>query len=163
MICPLIVYGQYEFRPIIDSTVVCSYNKGLVLERYFDPDAPEKYVEKVHMEFFYIVEQMPIPEIELTGLEKALEKEVRHNEQEKTLDGKLHFQCIVNCKGKAGDFQIIHCPDKLSNICCQVFYVIREKLVNWQPGKQRDQNVDILIKIQVTVENGKFKVLAPVS
>jgi len=39
--------------------------------------------------------------------------------------------------------------------------VIREQLFTWQPGKQRDYDVDVLISIKVTVEKGNFKVIAP--
>ena len=59
------------------------------------------------MEFYYIVEKMPIPEIKINELEKAIEKKVRISDQEKTLTGNMYFQCLVNCKGKAWDFQVI--------------------------------------------------------
>lgn len=162
LICPFIASGQYEIRPILDSTAACSYYDGLAVERYFDPDAPDKYIEKVHMEIFYIVEKMPIPKFELIDLENSLDKKIQLNEQEETMVGKMHFQCIVNCKGEAGDFQVISCPDELSNIGFQVFCFVREKMVNWQPGNQRNHNVDVLIKIQVSLNNGKFEVMAPV-
>ena len=44
---------------------------------------------------------MPISEMDLIDVVKALEGEVRLNDQEKTLRGNMYFQCVVNCKGKA--------------------------------------------------------------
>jgi hypothetical protein len=160
----ILAYGQNEFRPIIDTTIACSYHSGSTVERYYNPNAPTKYDEKVisHMELFYIVEKMPIPEIKMDLVEKVLEKDVQLIKAEKTLEGDMYFQCIVNCKGKAGDFQIVQCPDGFSNICCQVFEKLHENFSKWQPGKQKDNNVDMLIKIHVNFQNGKFKVIAPI-
>ncbi len=153
---PALVLAQYEFRPIIDSTVACSYYRS---DTRFYIQNP-LYKEKKDLEFFYIVEQMPKPEIPLNEIEKMLEKEVRFNEKEMNFNGKIYFQCIVNCKGKAGDYQLIYCPAEFANICCHVLNVFRERINNWEPGKQRDTSVDVLIKTQVTVNKGNFEVVA---
>lgn len=162
LIYPLMISAQYKFRPIIDSTATCSFHKGLSVTRYFSPESPGKYTEEVALEYFYIVEKMPVPKNTLKQIEECLDREVSLNEQEKGLNGNLYFQCVINCEGKAGDFQIIYCPEEFVNIGCQVLNVLRDNLVMWEPGKQRGVDVDVLIKIRTSVINGKFKISSPV-
>ena len=73
----------------------------------------------------------------------------------------IYLQCVVNCKGKAGDFQIIHCPSELVNIGCQLLNVFHDKINTWEPGKQKKINVDTMIKIMVKISNSRFTVIAP--
>ena len=151
IIYPVFAYSQ--FKPIIDSSIVCS-NGNTFSENPLD--------SKKTLEIFYIVEKMPKPKIQLKEIENMLEKGIPPSEQEFKSEGNLFLQCIVNCKGMAGDFQIIQCPPKLDNICKLVINVFRESLISWNPGQQRGKNVDVLIKIQVSFKNGKFKVEAPI-
>ena len=103
---------------------------------------------------------MPISEMDLIDVVKALEGEVRLNDQEKTLRGNMYFQCVVNCKGKAGDFQIIHCPDELINIGCQALNVLHEQIINWVPGRQSSKDLDVLITIKATFSKGSYELIA---
>ena len=135
------------YRPILDSTIVCS--------RY------ETWWGEEKLEFFYIVEHMPDPDIPISELENILEREIRFNLQELSCNDFIYFQCVVNCMGKAGDFQILKCPEALINIGCQVLNVLSIQLSDWEPPVQRDKNVDLLVRIGVAVENGNFKVVAP--
>ncbi len=160
-LCPAVVFAQPAFRPVIDTTVTCAFEKSVAVTRTYDPDAPDKFREKIHLDLFYIVEQMPVPEMKPRKLEEALSESVQLNEQATAANGTMYFQCVVNCRGKADDFQIIHCPDACSNVCFQVFDILRNRLVEWQPGKQMEREVDVVIMIVVTINQGKFNVTAP--
>jgi hypothetical protein len=140
-------YSESKFRPVLDSSIVCSHY--------------ETWGKESKLDFFYIVEQMPKPKISTNEIENKLEQDIRFNKQELSYNNTIYFQCIVNCNGNAGDFQITKCPDELVNIGCQVLNVIRIQLSEWEPPVQRDKNVDILALIAVTVNNGRFEVFAP--
>ena len=137
-----------KYRPILDSSIVCSWY--------------ESWPAEYELEFFYIVEQMPKPKIPLYRIENILEKEVRFNTQERSYNGIIGFQCVVNCNGKAGDYQILRCPDEFVNISCQVLNILREKLTEWEPPIQGGKNVDILALIAVKINKGQFEIMAPV-
>ena len=136
------------YRPILDSTIVCS--------RY------ETWFGEYEMSFFYIVEQMPRPKIPIDVIENILEKEIRFNAQELSYNDTIGFQCVVNCNGEAGDFQILKCPDEFVNIGCQILNILRTQLAEWDPPIQRGENVDILALIAVKIDKGQFEVVAPV-
>ncbi len=163
LIFPALVNAQYEFRPILDPTSLCN-EETMPRPKYhiLNPLYEEK--EKPHTQYpiFYLVERMPEPKISEHDIENLLEKIVRFNNQEKTCKTTLHFQCIVNCRGEAGDYQIIFCPDEIVNIGDQVLKLFRDRVNTWSPGMQRDKSVDVLVRIWVMVHEGKFKVRAPV-
>jgi hypothetical protein len=136
------------FRPILDSSIVCSWH--------------ETWSGEYELDFFYIVEHMPGPRIPIDIIENILEKEIGLNAKELSYNDTIGFQCVVNCNGKAGDFQILKCPDEFVNIGCQVLNILRTQLSEWEPPVQRDKPVDLLALIAVIVNNGQFKVIAPV-
>jgi hypothetical protein len=155
LIASLVTNAQDEFRPILDSLAVCSYyNNNLDFRE-------NPLSSKQTLELFYIVENMPSPKVPISDIENLLGKSIRLNEHEMSLSGEIYIQCVVNCKGRAGDFQIIHCPSELVNIGCQVLNVFREKINTWEPGKQRGNNVDTMIKLQLKFRQGRLKVTAP--
>lgn len=129
---PVFLSAQRSFRPIIDSTIPCS------------------------SQYFYIVENMPRPKIAAEKMEELLELSVRFNEKEKSFRKDIFIQCVVNCRGKAGDFQILECPPEMINIGCQALQVLKEMFTEWEPGIQVGNAVDVLIRIKVSVEGGKF-------
>ena len=155
---PALASAQYEFRPVIDSTVPCSYYIDYTIDEM--PNPLYKYKKKIRG-IFYIVEKMPKPESSIVEIENILKKNIRFNEEEKKLTGTLYFQCIVNCKGEAGDYQIIYCPAGFTNICAQAFNFFREYVKNWTPGKQRKKDVDVFVKIQIIINKNNIKVIAP--
>jgi hypothetical protein len=151
----LIIHAQYEFRPILDSIITCSYYNNT--REFSENPLSDKQI----LEIFYIVEKMPSPKISISEIERILKDSIRFNLNELNSNEEIYFQCVVNCQGKAGDFQIIHCPSKLVNIGCQVLNVFRDKLNVWKPGELREKKVDTLIKIRLSINNGDFKVFAP--
>ena len=158
ILSPAFVIAQYEYRPIIDTTLPCSYNIDYTIDEM--PNPLYKYKKKIGG-IFYIVENMPKPEISINEIKNGLKKNICFNENEKKLNGSMYFQCIVNCKGEAGDYQIIHCPEGFANICNQAFTVFCEQLIKWVPGKQRGKNVDVFVQIQMKIKEGDIKFVAP--
>jgi len=136
------------FRPILDSSIVCSWY--------------ETWSGEYELEFFYIVEHMPRPKIPIDEIENILEKEIRFNAQELSYNDTIGFQCVINCNGKAGDFQILKCPDEFINIGCQVLNILRKEFAAWDPPIQRGKPVDLLALIAVKIDKGQFEVIAPV-
>ena len=151
----VIIHAQYEFRPIIDSSTTCSYFKPSV------GFSENPLTSKQILEIFYIVEKMPSPKIPESEIETILKDNIRFNVDEMTKKGEIYLQCVVNCKGKAGDFQIIHCPSEFVNIGCQLLNIFSEKFNIWEAGQLRDKNIDTLIKVKVTFYKGDFKIEAP--
>lgn len=162
LIFPVVSFGQYNFRPILDSTAACSFNNRRVTYKESIPNPFYEYKEQGLIQVYYIVEEMPKPKIPKVIIENILKKDIRMNAQELILSGTVYLQCIVNCKGEAGDFQIVHCPSEFINTGCQIVNVFHEKIADWEPGKQKGKNVDVFAKIKVTVQNGNFKVNAPI-
>ncbi len=132
ILLPVFLSAQPGFRSVIDSTIPCS------------------------SQHFYIVENMPNPKTSAKKMAEILEFSVRFNENEKSFSEDIFIQCVVNCKGKAGDFQIQECPSEMVNIGCQVMQVLKELFTDWEPGIQRGNPVDVLISIKVSVNDGKF-------
>ena len=159
---PATVYAQTSFRPVLDPTALC--NQQMRPEaRILNPGYENKEEPHMQYEIFYVVEKMPAPETSINEIERILEEEIRFIRLEKTFNNAISFQCIINCKGEAGDFQINSCPEEFANTGHQVLNVLQTHFNNWRPGVQRDKNVDVLIGIKVKVNEGKFKVEAPVS
>jgi hypothetical protein len=148
--------AQGAMRPVLDSTATCSYHKGTY---EFSENATEA---KQILEFFYIVEEMPRPITPKVNIEDILNHVILMKKQEKIFQGAITLQCVVNCKGKAGDFQIIDCSSEILNIGYQVLDLFRDKIYEWKPGKQKGIRVDVLIRIVVSVNEGKFSVVVPV-
>lgn len=157
LLVPLSIFAQNDFLPVIDSSLICSFNEGRM--RHSIPDSYGYSYEE--LEIFYIVEEMPKPRISIGELETALKKNIKLNAKEKSLEGIVYLQCIVNCKGEAGDFQILNCPAEFVNISCKLSVFFQENVVNWNPPIQRGSEVDILIQIKVNIKRGRFKVVAP--
>lgn len=153
---PIALHAQGTFRPVLDSTATCSYYNPTY--EFSENTAKSKQI----LEVFYIVENMPKPNTPKSGIEYILNNGIQMNEQEMANRGNIYLQCVVNCKGKAGDFQIISCPTEIVNIGCQVLNVFRDRINKWEPGIQAGNDVDVLVKIKVSVSNGKFSVVAPV-
>ncbi len=160
IIFPALTFAQYNFKPIIDTAVICIDST----EANFD-QMPNPYYnynkKKAFVNLFYIAENMPSPELSVDKIQEILKRNIRFNEEEKKLNGEMYFQCVVNCEGNAGDYQIMHCPDGFSGICNKALTVFRSEVKNWHPGKQRDSNVNVQVKIQVKIDNGNFEVIAP--
>ena len=156
LILPITVKAQGKMRPVLDSTVTCSYYKGM--HEFSENAAKANQI----LEVFYIVQEMPRAIAKTGEIEGILDKVILMNKLERTNKGAIHFQCVVNCKGKAGDFQIIDCPVEILNIGYQVLDILRDRCSDWKPGRQASTEVDVLIQIKVSVSEGKFSVVAPV-
>lgn len=162
ILLPVSVLAQHKFLPVIDSTVACSFGEvGHATFKYNMPNPFYEYKAEDLLEIFYIVEEMPEPKIPVIEIESMLERSTRLNAQEMTYHGNIYLQCIVNCRGQAGDYQINHCAPEFVNIGYQVLNVFREWIINWDPPVQRDRSVDLLTKVKVTIDQGHFEVVAP--
>ncbi len=151
LLFPAIVFAQ-EFRPLLDPTVACSYGSPN------NPGDFETNKQKL-VEYHFIVQKMPKSKVSLSVIEYILKKNVFFIEKERNQEGNVVIQFLVNCEGKAGDFQIVHCPAEMANICCQIFDVLKNNLTEWEAGAQRKQNVDVLLKIVIEVNKGKLKII----
>jgi hypothetical protein len=130
-----------EFRPLIDPSIACFYsNPNNPLSSQTNP--------------FFIVETMPEPKIPFSSIEKFLQKKIDIG---KKVEDRIIFQSLVNCEGKAGDYQLLVCNLESATICKQVLEVFQEG-IEWKPGIQRGKAVDVLLRISVEIENGKFEV-----
>lgn len=156
IVIPLQGIAQGNMRPVLDSTVTCSYYKGI---HEFSENANSS---KQLLEVFYIVEKMPVLLTPGSDIEDLLNDTILLNEQEKSICGDISFQCVVNCKGVAGDFQILDCPSQMLNIGFQVLNVFRDEYYKWEPGMQAGYGVDVFIRIKVTLRKGVFSLHIPV-
>ena len=147
---PAIVFAQ-EFKPLLDPTVACSYG---------NPNNPVDWeTSKTQLvQYFFIVEEMPKPKVSFTEIEKMFKENVLFIEKELNLEGKIMIQFLVNCEGKAGDFQIVHCPSEMANIGCQIVDVLKNNLIYWEAGVQRKKKVDVLVKTITHVDKGRIKI-----
>jgi len=159
LIYPIVMDAQVGFQPILDSAVACSYGKPATKIDMPNPLYENK--DEGGLELFYIVEEMPEPKTSVNEIESMLGSTIRLHAQEMNYQGNIFLQCIVNCRGTAGDYQIMYCPAELVNTGCQLLRIFREEINNWEPGKQRGKNVDTLIKIQIKLKKGNFSVKAP--
>lgn len=150
VLLPASISAQYGFLPVKDSTATCSWFNF----NYAFSENPG--TAKQLLEVFFIVEKMPEPEITVEEMAEYLESVVRFTNREKTFTQDVWLQCVVNCKGMAGDFQIIQCEPELHNIGCQVLQTFKEKFTEWEPGIQRGKAVDVIIGLRVSVHQGKF-------
>jgi len=138
LLYPLLVFTQLPYQPLVDSSAACIPSYG----------------------HFYIVEEMPIPQLPLKEIESVLVQNVRFRKMEFNLKGEIYIQCIVNCKGEPGDYQVAKCPTYLIDIGDQIIKVLRNENFKWKPGKQMGRSVDVFMLIQLEVNKGDFKILA---
>lgn len=134
-----------EYQPLIDPTIACSYG-----------NSNNPVGSKTN--YFFVVEQMPSPELSVKKIEKLLKEKVDFTKEESKIKDRIVFQTLVNCEGKAGDFQFQYCPVDLKNICGQVIDIFMNEITEWQPGVQRSKNVDVLMKIEIIVEMGVLQI-----
>lgn len=151
LLFPLILSAQ-EFKPLLDPTIACSYGS---LHNRVDRETNMTSL----VDYYFIVEEMPRPKLSFTQLETQLKETIHFSEKELNLKRKMAFQCLVNCKGKAGDYQIISCPNEMTAVCNQILDVLKKDFTEWEAGIQRKGNVDVLIRLVATVDKGKIKVV----
>lgn len=155
---PLMSIAQLKFRPVLDSSATCSWYKASARMHIQNP----LYEEENKLEIFYILDNMPEPLKGFDEMEDVLTEKVIMNEEEKKLQAEIYLQCIINCKGESGDFQLISCPVGFENVACQVMNLIREELKIWVPGSLGDTPVDTLVKLLVKTDQSEFKLVGPV-
>ncbi len=137
---PLLSYAQ-DFKEIKDQKHACAYLNS-------------ETRNAVQLAVFHIVETMPEPILSYNSIENLLNQKVKLSDSKIE---KITFQTLINCEGKAGDYQFLACGREDPSVCSQVLEVFQND-VNWQPGQQRNRAVDVLIRIEVRLENGQFKV-----
>lgn len=131
-----------DFKPLLDPTNACSYA---------NPIKPEGYKTG----YFFIVEEMPRPKKTLSSIEKLLQKKVTHQD---IPTGPIVFQTLINCEGKASDYQLLSCNSETAFVCKQVLEIF-QKEIEWDAGKQKNRNVDVLMKVSIKFEEGQFRVI----
>ena len=146
------VLAAQKYLPVIDSTAACSWF-GASYGFSENASAAQK-----QLEIYHIVEHMPSPAISGEQIADILQKNIKLSDHDFRLNGNIHVQCIVNCRGEAGDFQILRSPDELEDIANEVLKVFREELTEWEPAIHRGQEVDVFVHILVVVEYGIFSV-----
>ncbi len=87
-----------------------------------------------------------------------LEKEELNFENK---SGYITFRFIVNCNGETGRFRIKVINENLQEDKFDVLKINKLKLalknlINWNPGKIRNSNVDSYCLIKFKIENGKI-------
>lgn len=102
---PALVNAQNRFRPILDPSILCN-EEVWVNTKYHILKLYEEKEEQPHIKYqiFYIVEKMPEPKVSVKEIESILDNVICLNSREKTCRYTIKFQCIVNCRGKAGDY-----------------------------------------------------------
>ena len=140
---PVFSTFSQEFKPLLDPSLACSYAFG----NTNDPTGPKA-------NFYHIVETMPDPILPSPSLEKLLKKNVN---TKGIRSAKTMFQFLVNCEGKAGDYQFLICKPETAQFCKEVLDVFQNS-VEWNPGIQKGDAVDVLLRMEVEVNNGIFKV-----
>lgn len=134
---PVVLAGQIHYRPLVDSTAPC-----------------------LPYDHFYVVEEMPCPILQLNIIENLLDENVRFSKKERKIQDVIYIQCMVNCHGDPGDYQLSNRPKALTDIGNQIIQVLRNENIRWKPGKQRGQSVDVFMLYQIEVSNGKFNIVA---
>ena len=161
LLFPSLVFAQNNVKPIIDSAIICIDS----IDATFD-QMPNPYYnynkKKAVAELFFIAENMPSPGVSIDKIQDILKNNIRINGEDKKLNGEIYLQCIVNCEGIAGDYQIMNCPNGFSEICNNVLAVFSKEVKTWNPGKQRGNTVNVLVKILVKINSGDFEVIVPV-
>jgi len=151
VIFPAIAFTQ-EFKPLLDPTVACSYGSP-------DNSVDFETNKTKLVDYFFIVEEMPKPKVSFTKIENMLKEKVLFIEKELKENSNILIQCLVNCEGKAGDYQIIHCPTEMGNICCQILEVLKNNFTEWNAGIQKKNKVDVLVKMEINIDKGKIKII----
>lgn len=137
-IYPALVLAQPpSYKPMIDSSAACSPTRG----------------------YFFIVEEMPSIIQPLHELEYSLNQKVSLMDEERNIDGELYIQCMVNCEGDPGDYQLTKCPDELSGAGSRIIEVFRNETIKWKPGKQGGMKVDVFMILQIKVKNGMIEMI----
>ncbi|MEN2281526.1 hypothetical protein AAGF08_05255 [Algoriphagus sp. SE2] len=134
------VYSQ-GFKEIKDTSHACSsmnlaYKNGEALGYYHE------------------VEVMPKATISFPSIAQSLQEKITHSPES---TGTITFQTLINCEGKAADYQFLACSPSDSNTCRQVLKFFQNE-VTWQPGIQKSKAVDVLIRIEVQIEKEEIKV-----
>lgn len=130
-----------DYKPLNDPTKACSYT---------NPNVPFGSAKN----YFFVVEKMPSPDISISTIEKHLNKNIA---SKGIASEQIIFQTLINCEGIASNYQLLSYNPVHSKICQQVLEIFQEH-VKWKAGVQRNKNVDVLIKVAIIVENGKFKI-----
>jgi hypothetical protein len=135
---PTFLVGQPPYRALVDSSAPCQSSYG----------------------HFFIVEEMPCPILPLNKIENLFDQNVRFTKEEQDIEGQIYIQCMVNCKGDPGDYQLSNRPNSLTGIGNQLIEVLRNENIKWYPGKQRGKSVDVFMLYQIEVIKGDLKIIA---
>src|SRR5690606_37759929 len=120
---PATTFAQ-EFKALSNPTIACSYG---------NPDNPIEWdTNKPKLtHYFFIVEEMPKPKVSVNEIENILNGSIFFTEKEITESQEIAFQCLVNCEGMAGDFQILECSAEMIDVSGKILDILRNNLAEW--------------------------------
>jgi hypothetical protein len=101
---------------------------------------------------FTVVENMP----KYIGGYSKLEQDLRSNLILNTgSEEKIFMKILVNCKGESVGYEVNRGKGEVGNL------IIKEldKLPNWSPGTQKNNNVDCFVMIVFNVKNGILTIM----
>ena len=136
MIPALLAAQPPSYKPMIDSSADCNPTKG----------------------HFFMVEEMPSILNPIPELENMIQQKVLLTDEERDVDSELYIQCMVNCQGDPGDYQLTKCPDELSEAGNQIVEVFRNGSIKWKPGIQGGVKVDVFMILKAGIKNGNIKI-----
>ena len=104
-------------------------------------------------EIFKIVEEMPRIKMSREALLDLLNHSIDLSGYDLQTTKEIVVTCIVNCEGKAYRYRVMRpSNDSLEHAIAECLQPVLE----WVPGKQRNQEVDVSMVLAFRVLNGKF-------
>lgn len=102
----------------------------------------------------FIADEMPKLQSNIDTLEDFLNQKIKLSKEQINQEGKMDIGFIINCKGEAGDYHLI--KTNIKDLFNTIIILLKEKC-KWQPGKQKNYDIDMYYSFNVTLIGGKFK------
>jgi hypothetical protein len=130
------LFSQKPYKELQDSSALCESRK----------------------EFFFIVEDMPIPKKPLDKIEEFLNESICLTKKQFEIEGETYIQCLVNCDGNSGDFQTVKFSPNMEDINNKIIEVLEQLNLEWIPGKQRSKDVNVLMVFHIKLKKGNVQI-----
>jgi hypothetical protein len=133
---PVFSFCQKPYKELQDSSALCESRK----------------------EVFFIVEGMPKLEKTLNDIEETINEDICLTKKQLEIEGETYIQCLVNCEGNSGDFQIVEFSPNIKDINDKIIDILKEENLKWIPGKQKSKNVNVFMLFHIKLKKGNFQV-----